>query len=284
MKSLISTTLILLSLTICQGQEKPDNQYFEVSQKGFRTLNLHNLRGDVEVRGTDTKNIQVTIKRQLTAKRQALLTDAPSQYYFDTLSREGNIYFFMESPTHEFKIESDGLGYYNSCDQWNRDNRPTVNYRFDITVEFPKAMNLNVSSHHDALRISDVGGTLNAKSHHKDLVASRIGGNANLKSHHGDVEASFTENPSEACSFSTHHGDIRIAYQSQFSADVKLKSRHGEFFTEYDWESQPITVSKEPSEKGTSYKVGDGTYVTIGGGGPLQSFSTWHGHIYLVKN
>ena len=45
-----------------------------------------------------------------------------------------------------------------------------------------------------------------------------------------------------------------------------------------------MQVIKEPSSKGTKYKIGDGTYVAINNGGPLQQFSTWHGDIYLVKN
>lgn len=283
MKFLISISLSLLLWATGLAQEIPDNQYFEVDVNDLKTLNLHNLRGDVEVRGTDTKKIQVTIKRQLKA-RSSEMTEARSQYYFDTLIRETDIYFFMQSPNHDFKIEMDGGGSYNSCNNWNRSNRESVSYHFDITVEFPKAMNLNVSSHHDGLRISEVDGELYAGSHHKDLFVSGIGGSAQLRTHHGNIEASFSKNPDDRCSFRTHHGDIRITYQDQFSADVNLKSRHGEFFTDFDWESQPMKVIKEPSSKGTKYKVGDGTFVAINGGGPLQQFSTWHGDIFLVKD
>lgn len=284
MKFLINTTFLLISCTFCLAQEKPDNQYFELDMRGLETLNLHNLSGDVEVKGTDTRTIQVTIKRKLSSRKDALLAEARAQYYFDTLSRGSDIYFFMESPQHDFKIDTNGNASYNSCNNWNWNERESIRYHFDITVEFPKSMNLNVSSHHDGLKVSDVDGELYARSHHKDLTASNIGGNAALRSHHGDINASFSSNPNDDCSFKTHHGDIRIVYQDRFAADVNLKSHHGEFFTDFDWEPRPMTVYKEPSSKGTKYKVGDGTLVAINGGGPLQRFSTWHGDIYLVKN
>ncbi len=284
MKLLFNTTLLLFTWTLCLAQEMPDNQYFEIDAKDLKTLNLHNLRGDVDVKGTDTRKIQVTIKRQLKSRKQTQLAEARAQYHFDTLSRGNNIYFFMQSPQHDFKIDEEGNGSYNACNNWHWNERESISYYFDVTVEFPKDMNLKVSSHHDGLRISEVDGELYARSHHKDLTVSNIGGNAALRSHHGDIEASFSKNPNDACSFKTHHGDIRIVYQDQFSADVNLKSHHGEFFTDFEWEPRPMTVLKEPSSKGTKYKVGDGTLVAINGGGPQQRFSTWHGDIYLVKN
>ena len=281
MNYLAMTTLVaFLGLqTLCLGQEKPDNQYFEIAAQGLEAFHLHNMHGDVEVRGTNASQIKVTVRREL---RGGSASDRAS-YYYDTLQKAEQIYFFMRSPNHDFKIEPDGQGYYNSCCNWGNGYRESVKYTFEVTVEVPENMQVYVSNHHDALTVVQVNGDLVARNHHKDLVVSRIGGNAQLNTHHGDIKASFTRNPTDECSFNTHHGDIRITYQDWLSADVKLSSRHGEFFTDFDWESRPLTVTKASSSRGTKYKVGDGTYVTIGGGGPLHQFTTWHGDIYLER-
>lgn len=280
-KALIIGVLTSIS-TISLGQERPDEQSFEFSSNALETLHLHNLRGEVNVKGTNSSSIKVRVRRKLQGSN-GQMASLRSTFYFDTLSRDNQIYFFMQSPNHDFKINEGGNGYYQSCNQNWDDNRKSVNYRFDITVEFPSGMNLNVSNHHDFLSIANVQGDLRARNHHKDLVATDIGGNARVRNHHGDIELSFTNNPSEDCSFKTHHGDIRIAYQDNLSADVQLKSHHGEFFTAFNWEPRPLQVTQESNRRGTKYKVGEGTGVTIGNGGPMQEFSTWHGDIYLEK-
>lgn len=284
MKTLLSTTLILFTWTFCLGQDKPDRQQFEIDANNLKRLHLYNLHGYVEVEGTNTEKILVTVKRQLSSKKQALLNEGRSEIYFDTLTRGSDIYFAMKHPHIEFTIYEDGYGHYNSRYNGNWNKYESAEYRFDITVEFPKRMNLTVSNHHDGLSIEEVDGDLYAETHHKNLYAKGIGGNASFDSHHGKIEASFTRNPTKECYFRTHHGDIRITYLDPFSADVKLESRHGEFFTDFDWEPKTMQITRESSSKGTKYKVGDGTHIVINQGGPLQSFSTRHGNIYLLKN
>ena len=126
MRFLIST-LILFALTVCHGQEKPDRQQFDIDATNLQTLNLHNIHGDVEVKGTDTKNILVTIKRQLAVKGQTRLEDARSQVYFDTLLRGSDIYMVLQSPYYEFKIDQDGFGNYNNNKQYTWEERESVN-------------------------------------------------------------------------------------------------------------------------------------------------------------
>lgn len=283
MKSLFILMIIVCSLPVAFGQTANDVQEFRINTSNLSSFRLHNMNGAVNVQGIDGKMATLKVKRKLMSASSSRIEEAKESITFDSVRIDDRIYFFMSHPDQNFEIDEQGDGQYNSCCNRSNDRYYVkVNYEFEIDLQVPKQMELQVSTHRKNLTVKDIHGNLVAKNHHNNLFAENLGGNVTLRSHHGDIKASFIRNPTEACSYSTHHGDIRIGFQHDLAASVFLKSRKGEFFTDFDWTPEVLAVAKGGSKNGTKYIINNRTAIRIGNGGPEQDFKTWHGDIYLV--
>ena len=278
--------LVILICTILQSnaQTANDEQVFTVNTSSLQSFRLHNLNGPVYVQGIEGNVATLKVRRKLKSFSARRLEEARKSIIFDSITVNDNVYFFVKHPDQDFEIDENGFGHYNSCCNRNNDNKYVkVHHEFEVDLQLPKQLALQVSTRRKVLQIKDISGDLIAKTHHNDLFAENLGGNVKLKAHHGDIKVSFVQNPTDACSYSTHHGDITVEFRQGLAADVFLKSHHGDFFTDFDWTSQPVAVVKNELKKGTKYVVNARTAVQIGGGGPEQEFKTWHGDIYLLN-
>ena len=285
MRTVILFFLAVGLATALLAQTHSDTRTYFIATDDLNSFRLHNVKGDVNVRGVDGQQATLTVTRRLRSASRTRLESAKEDLTLDSMRLDGSLYFFVNAPDRFFKIDPDGKGQYES--DWNdRSSRDRfeVEYAFEIELLVPKQLELWVSNHHSDLMIDNIQGDLYARNHHEDLAATNLGGNAKIINHHGDIEVSFTRNPDGECHFKTHHGTIRIAYQDDLDADVSLSSHHGEFFTAFDWQSVPVSASVDASQRGTRYVIKDRVVVRIGNGGPSHDFKTWHGDIYLTRN
>ncbi len=283
MKSIFLTIALLLFLG-SQAQTFTDEKSFTINTDELESFRLHNLDGVVKVTGTTGNVATLNVRRRLKTSSQQRLEEAKDEFFLDSLMDGDHLYFFSNVRDFDFRIDSNGNGYYRSCCN-GRDwyDRNDVQYKFEIELRVPNSVKLYVSNHHDQLEIKNFTGELYAKNHHKDLYAEGIAGNGELLNHHGNIEASFIRNPTSDCKYATHHGDIRIAFQEALSADVFLSSHHGDFFTEFDWEPSNMPLVQTDDGRKTKYIVNDQTAVRIGSGGPQLNFKTWHGDIIISQ-
>lgn len=280
----ISTIILLFLLSMGYGQSHSDTQEFTIDTKDLNAFHLYNRKGKVTVKGTTGQTASMKVRRTLSSSSSSRLEQAKTEIYIDKIEENDAVYYFIKSNDHSFRIDDEGYGYYNSCcDNW-RDGDREVDHEFEITLEIPKSMNLFVSTHWKDLEIDGIDGDLYARTHHDNLTAKNLGGTVMLRSHHGDITANFTRNPSNNCSYKTHHGDIKISYQNGLSSVAYFQSHHGSFFTEFDWSPQTVPVVKTNLKNGTKYKMSNSTAVKIGTGGPEQTFKTWHGDIYMLRD
>ncbi len=284
MKSISTITFLLLFL-IGFGQSHTDKQEYTIDTNGLEAFHLYNRDGNVKVKGINGQVATMKVTRKLTTSSSSRLEEAKTEIKMESVKEENSVYYFIQSNEHTFRIDENGIGYYNSCcnSDW-RDDRREIDYEFTIELEIPKSMNLYVATHREDLEIENFDGKLYARNHHDDLTAKNLGGVVSLRTHHGDITASFTKNPSDDCFYKTHHGDIKISYQDGFSSVAYFQSHHGSFFTDFDWSPETVPVVKTNLKNGTRYKMSNRTAVKIGSGGPEQDFKTWHGDIYLLRN
>ncbi|MBX2815348.1 MAG: hypothetical protein KTR24_05110 [Saprospiraceae bacterium] len=276
--------LILCLVTGWVGaQQFSDNETLRIDLDGIEHVGLYNHRGNVKVIGSNSNQAVVTYKRTLRSASSRKLEEAKEEIKFLS-ERDGNrLLLFMEAPDLKFQISPDGRGHYRSpnWNEWN--DRYQVDFEFEIVLEIPAQMNLDVSNHHSALEVSGVRGTLHASNHHKDLLIEGAGSMVKAHSHHGDVTVTHASNPTKESDYQTHHGDIRVSYRSGLGAEAKMHTHHGSLYSDFDWTASPQKVSSSKSKRGTKYKIGKDTVVKIGSGGPTLNFDTHHGHIYLVR-
>ncbi|MCB0629409.1 MAG: hypothetical protein R2824_13765 [Saprospiraceae bacterium] len=291
MRLLLLAIACLSTLGAAMAQEFKDEATFTVDASKYDRFHLYNRRGAVTVKAANGNTATLKVNRRLKAKTKERLEEAKAQMYMDKMEKDGDIVFFIQHPKLKLKFGDDGFAWYSSEDEngwgWNSDDE-RIEAEYTITLEIPANTDLTVTTHEHPLKVSGMQGDLIARNHHGGVLVEGQGGSADVHSHHKDIEIFYTKNPTRECSYDTHHGDIRVHYPANLSADATMYSYHGEFFTEFDWNVQPMTVSTESREKGkgTKYMISgkSGTNVRIGRGGPVQHFKSHHGDIYLLKN
>ncbi|NND31101.1 MAG: DUF4097 family beta strand repeat protein [Saprospiraceae bacterium] len=288
MKYIITLLFAYLMLSNLTAQNYSADKDFIFSLSGLTAVHVHNHTGQVTINGTNAQEGKITLTRNLKSASNAALAKAKEIIYLDSMQHEGKLYFFIHSPTHIFKIDENGRGYYQSpWNNWsgNKQERFDVEAEFNITLEIPKAMDLYASTHEKDLYISNISGEVFAKNHHDQVVLTGLRNNLNAHAHHGDIKVEFAANPERSIACRTHHGDIKVSMAPGLSADIKMKSHHGSFFTDFDYQIVATQVSrKEENKTGTKYTIGDGTNVRIGQGGLQMDFRTHHGDVYVTKN
>lgn len=288
MKSLLLCLVCLVTLTTCMAQEFSDKSSFTVDVNKFERFHLYNRRGAVTVKATNGNQAKLNVTRKLKAKSNAKLNEAKKEIYLDSMVKEGQIIFFIQFPDHYLHFADDGNVWYRSKNEgwnWDKKEEDRVKAEFTITLEIPANEPLTVVNHEHPLKVSGMQADLVARNHHDGVLVENQGGSADVHSHHGNVELFYTKNPTRACTYDTHHGDIKVHFQNGLSADASLYSYHGAFFTAFDWTMKPAKVVAGKG-KNAKYRISNkkGTSVQLGNGGPLQSFKTHHGDIYLMNS
>ncbi len=287
MKYLLMITLSLVMLNI-SGQSSEDTQEWDVDVSDMKQVLLFNKEGNVKITGTSGDRVKIKVKRKLKAKTKAKLTKAKQEIYLDTMMIEGNLYFFVQNPYTILEMDKiGGNAWYNSRDQgkwrWNSHGDRDVHWEMTIEMQVPRNMPLRAYTHKKDLHISGVTGMLNAGVHHGSLNLKDVKNIESASGHHGDIAVSFSDQPDVDGKFDTHHGDIKLEFPSAPSAKVSMDSHHGSFYTDFDWSPLALKTTKSKSNKGTTYRVGDGTSVQFGGGAHDIKMHSHHGDMYILR-
>lgn len=285
--------MLLVALTIgdpssIMAQEFTDQKTMPFDLHNIEMVHVHNHKGTVTIKGTDSNQGKIVMTRTLKSASKATLEAGKEKIYLDSIFTDGKLYFFINAPNHIFKVDENGQGYYQS--EWNYGNRNKkdrfdIDFEFTLTVELPKTTSINASTHEKSLEISNLTGRVVANNHHDNVTLQGMQNDVEANSHHGDVTVHFAKNPPGTLKCDTHHGEIKVSLRTPLSADATMKSHHGSFYADFDYQTLARQVSsKQDSHRGTKFLIGDGTSVRIGQGGLKMDFRTHHGDVYILKN
>lgn len=285
-KYLILLVIFFIS-TLISAQKHQDKQTISLSTAQLNSLNIYNMEGGVNVKGVEGNVATLTITRRIESSSRERLAMAKEEIYIDSLSENGNLYYFIEAPNLNFQIDEDGDGGYNNWNTGNSDSKLQhykLKYSFQWEVSVPKNLAIHIHNHKEPLKIQNMQSRVVARNHHDGVELIGMRSDVTARSHHGDVIVSFDRNPENEIICNTHHGDIKIYVQDGFSGDVSMKSYHGAFYTDFDGRKLPPTVeiNKDKNRK-THYKLGERNHYRIGNGGIKLEFKTHHGDVYVTR-
>ncbi len=278
--------MLWASLLLClNAQTFNDEKTFTFDVSNLDLLRIHNKYGAVKVTGTNGNKAILKVKRSLKSKNNKQLAEAKEKIYLDSAYLDGALMFFVQMPRYRLEIDENGRAHYQSeYNSWNNNQKVFYENKFELTIELkvPKATQLYISTHHKDLFIQDISADVLAQNHHGQIKLVAISGNVQAHTHHGKIEVGLTKAPTRDAYFDTHHGNISVTFPPNLSADVQLSTRHGQFYTDFDYQEKPMSLKVSNGKKGTKYKIGGGTGISIGNGGPKLTFETYHGSIYLL--
>lgn len=287
-KFTLSLVLMGLAIVCLKAQTFTDEKTLSFDAAPIDLVRLHNKNGKVTVKGTNGNEVILKVKRKLSSSSTSKLESAKTGIYFDSTIEDGTLIFFIQTPDYRLEINENGQAHYtNRSGNWNSSDNVFYKVKAEFTIELliPSTTPLIASTHENNLIISGMKADLLAHNHHGKLDLKNIGGNVEAHTHHGNIDIDYSKNPTKDANFTTHHGSIQLQLQPNFAADVIMSSKHGNFFTDFNYEAMPMKINskREKNHKGTKYKLGGGSAIRIGNGGPELNFKTYHGSIYLLK-
>jgi|GEM_PF-1415842 len=290
MKPIILTMCMLLCLG-ANAQRYSDNTNLNIDVSQYEIVHIYNTGGETSVKVSSGNNLRLDATRKIKAKSDRKLEEAKADIFLDTSVVDGALIIYVENPYRVLKGDYDNDHFYytsrhNGGHYGNGWGNNGVDFTFDMDITLPPTTTLIVSTHRGDLEVDGVRGALRAVNHHGNVSLNDVKVLHYAHSHHGDVEVSFVSQPDNDMSFDTHHGDIRVSFPQAPSAEIEFDSHHGSFYTDFDWNPSKaqLEVNKSKRRRGTKYKIGDRTKVSMGQGNHKMTFDTHHGDMYILKN
>ena len=244
---------------------------------GAVRLIVDNVWGSITIRGHESSSIEMVAHQTIRARTPQQIELAKQEVELEISERDGEVELYVNGP---FRCP-DRQQRWECWNTWKE--RYTVRYDFEIRV--PRTIALAVSTVNDGdIEVSDVQGDFEVHNVNGSIDLEGMAGSGEAVTVNGPVVASFVANPSGDTHFETINGKIDVSFQPGLSADLELVARWGDLWSEYEVEPLPSLPPTKRTKGGkTIIEVQKSTRVRVSKGGPVHSFETLNGDIYVRK-
>jgi predicted membrane protein len=149
----------------------------------------------------------------------------------------------------------------------------------DIKILVPKNVIVSyyhTSPHGDEIEIKNFEGQVDVSTVHNGVVLTNVTGPLNIKTVHGDIEASLGAALKTPINIESVHGHVDVALPLTTKANLKLSTSFGEILVDPAFK---IEIEKT----GEMIKYSDKVNGKINGGGIEIDLSATHNNVYLRK-
>ena len=149
----------------------------------------------------------------------------------------------------------------------------------DIKILVPKNVVVSyyhTSPHGDEIEIKNFEGQVDVSTVHNGVVLTNVTGPLNVKTVHGDIDASLGAALKSPVNIESVHGHVDVALPVTTKANLKLSTNFGEILVDPDFK---IEIEKT----GDMIKYSDKVSGKINGGGIEIDLSATHNNVYLRK-
>jgi hypothetical protein len=148
----------------------------------------------------------------------------------------------------------------------------------EITIKVPKGVTVyfaHNSPHGSEVEFRNFEGEIEVSTVHNAVILTNSSGPMNIKTIHGDIDASFSPGIKNI-SLTSVHGHVDVALPVATKASLKLGTVYGEIFVDPDFKI-------EIERAGDMIKYSDNVTGKINGGGTEINLSSTHNNVYLRK-
>jgi predicted membrane protein len=149
----------------------------------------------------------------------------------------------------------------------------------EIKILVPKNVVVSyyhTSPHGDEIEIKNFDGQVDVSTVHNGVVLTNVTGPLNIKTVHGDIDASLGAALKSPVNIESVHGHVDVALPLTTKANLKLSTSFGEILVDPDFK---IDIEKT----GEMIKYSDKVSGKINGGGIEIGLSATHNNVYLRK-
>lgn len=228
------------------------------------TLEVNLIAGSITVKGTSTKDVQVTINTE---------KDDDDD---DNTSHNGMKRLNVSGGDIEAKESNNAVSIHGSSGDKTS----------SLEISVPANFNLKLHTINDGdIEVSGVSGEIEAENVNGGIKLENISGSVSANTVNGDVVVTMSDvTPGTPMAFSTLNGDVDVTVPATLKGNVKMKSDQGDIYTDFDIAVASNSQVQTSKDDGV-YKVKIEKWVegTINGGGPQILMKNMNGDLYLRK-
>lgn len=149
----------------------------------------------------------------------------------------------------------------------------------EITIKVPKGVSVSyshTSPHGDEIEVKNYEGELEVSTVHNGVKLTDVTGPMSVKTVHGDIEATLGSALKNPVTIESVHGHVDVALPVTIKANLRLNTTWGELLVDPDFK---IDIEKS----GNFVKYSDKVSGKLNGGGIDIELASTHNNVYLRK-
>src|SRR5215469_1761506 len=242
---------------------------------GHRALEIDNVWGSIEVVGTNSDQVQLTVNKSTRAESKDKLELSRKEVTLDITEQQGLLKLYVNGP---FRCHcDDGCGH-----------REFEGYivKMDFQLRVPRDIDIKVKTVNEGRAVvRDINGNFLVRNVNGDVEMSNIAGSGTASTVNGPVKVSFRQNPREASDFKTINGNVELLFTQGLAADFRFKTFNGGIYSDFPVTALPVRAAQEEHHGGKFvFRADRYTGVRVSSGGPEIKVENLNGDIRILEN
>ena len=248
---------------------------FSMAGAAHRLLEVDNLWGSIEVVGTNSDQVELTVNKSTRAESKDKLEQSRKEVALDISDQQGSLKLYVNGP---FRCHcDDGCGH-----------REFEGYvvKMDFQIRVPRDIDIRVKTVNEGrVVVRDVNGKFLVGNVNGDVEMSNIAGSGNAHTVNGPVKISFRQNPRENSDFHTINGNVELRFAQGLAADFRFKTFNGSIYSDFPVTALPVrAIQEEHHGAKVVFHADRYTGVRINSGGPEIKVENLNGDIRILEN
>jgi hypothetical protein len=248
---------------------------FSMSGIQHRSLEIDNVWGSIEVVGTNSDQVQLTVKKSTRAESKDKLEQSRKEVTLDITQQDGLLKLYVNGP---FRCHcDDGCGH-----------REFEGYivKMDFQIQVPHDTDIKIKTVNEGrVSVRDINGSFLVRNVNGDIQMHNIAGSGTARTVNGPVKVSFRQNPREASDFQTVNGAVELQFAQGLAADFRFKTFNGSIYSDFPVTALPVhAVQEEHHGSKVVFHADRYTGARIGSGGPEIKVENLNGDIRILEN
>ena len=248
---------------------------FAMSGVPHRSLEVDNVWGSIEVVGTNSDQVQLTVNKSIRSESKDKLEQARKEVTLDITEQPGSLKLYVNGP---FRCHcDDGCGH-----------REFEGYvvKMDFQLRVPHDIDIQVKTVNEGhVLVRDVNGNFLVRNVNGDVEMSNIAGSGTARTVNGPVKVSFRQNPRENSDFKTINGAVELRFAQGLAADFRFKTFNGNIYSDFPVTALPVhAVQEEHHGAKVVFRADRYTGVRVSSGGPEIKVENLNGDIRILEN
>lgn len=256
-------------------QQETIQKTFSMSGAPHKSLEIDNVWGSIEVVGTNSDQVQLTVNKSTRAESKDKLEQARKEVTLDITEQQGLLKLYVNGP---FRCHcDDGCGH-----------REFEGYvvKMDFKVQVPRDIDIKVRTVNEGrVVVREINGSFLVRNVNGDVEMTNIAGSGSANTVNGPVKVSFRQNPRENSDFHTINGNVELRFAQGLAADFRFKTFNGGIYSDFPVTALPVhAIQEEHHGAKVVFHADRYTGVRIGSGGPDIKVENLNGDIRILEN